>query len=148
MRVYLDNCCYNRLFDDRSNIKNYLEREAILLIFEFACDKDIIIVGSEVLKTEIAAMSHLFRREVIQLVYERMVSEHIELLGNVVKRAKDLASQIGTKPYDSLHFALCEGNTDYFLTTDVKLIKASKRTNLDFRVINPIEFIMEVANDE
>lgn len=148
MRVYLDNCCYNRLFDDRSNIKNYLEREAILLIFEFACDKDIIIVGSEVLKTEIAAMSHLFRREVIQLVYERMVSEHIELLGNVVKRAKDLACQIGTKPYDSLHLALSEGNTDYFLTTDVKLIKASKRTNLDFRVINPIEFIMEVANDE
>ena len=125
-----------------------MEREAILLIFEFACDKDIIIVGSEVLKTEIAAMSHLFRREVIQLVYERMVSEHIELFGNVIKRAKDLASHIGTKPYDSLHLALCEGNTDYFLTTDVKLIKASKRTNLDFRVINPIEFIMEVGNDE
>lgn len=148
MRVYLDNCCYNRLFDDRSNIKNYLEREAILLIFEFACDKDIIILGSEVLRKEIAAMSHLFRREAVQLVYESMVSESIKLLGHVVKRAKDLASQIGTKPYDSLHLALSEGNTDYFLTTDVKLIKASKRTNLEFRVMNPIEFIMEVANDE
>lgn len=30
MKIYMDNCCYNRLFDDRSNIKNYLEREALL----------------------------------------------------------------------------------------------------------------------
>lgn len=36
MTVYLDNCCYNRPFDDRSNIRNYLEREAVLLIMQMA----------------------------------------------------------------------------------------------------------------
>lgn len=34
--VYLDNCCYNRPFDDRSNIRNYLEREAVLIIMQMA----------------------------------------------------------------------------------------------------------------
>lgn len=38
MKIYLDNCCYNRPFDDRTNIKNYLEREAILLIMQKAFD--------------------------------------------------------------------------------------------------------------
>lgn len=148
MRVYLDNCCYNRLFDDRSNIKNYLEREAILLVFMLVCNNEITVVGSEVLKAEIAAMNNQLKKKLVQLVYERMVSEHIETHGYVVRRAKELASQIGTSAYDSLHLASAEGNVDYFLTTDAKLIKASKRTREDFRVMNPIEFIMEVTNNE
>ncbi|MCM1153758.1 MAG: hypothetical protein NC314_00895 [Roseburia sp.] len=49
-RVYVDNCCYNRPFDDRTNIKNYLEREAVLLVFELAYAKQIMITGSEVLR--------------------------------------------------------------------------------------------------
>jgi len=28
--VYLDNCCYNRPFDDKTVFKNYLEAEAKL----------------------------------------------------------------------------------------------------------------------
>lgn len=38
MKVYLDNCCYYRLFDDRRNIKNYLEREAVLIVMQKAFD--------------------------------------------------------------------------------------------------------------
>lgn len=36
IKIYLDNCCYNRPFDDRTNIKNYLEREAVLIIMQMA----------------------------------------------------------------------------------------------------------------
>ena len=32
MRVYLDNCCYNRPFDDQSQLKVRLETEAKLAI--------------------------------------------------------------------------------------------------------------------
>jgi hypothetical protein len=32
MRVYLDNCCYNRPFDDQSNLLVMLEAEAKLFI--------------------------------------------------------------------------------------------------------------------
>ena len=32
MRVYLDNCCYNRPFDDQSQLKVRLETEAKLFV--------------------------------------------------------------------------------------------------------------------
>ena len=46
---------------------------------------------------------------------------------------------------DSLHLAFAESkDVDYFITTDRLLINASNRANLKIKVINPIEFIMEV----
>lgn len=36
MKVYLDNCCYNRLLDDRSYSQIYYERNSIMLILELA----------------------------------------------------------------------------------------------------------------
>ena len=32
MKIYLDNCCYNRPFDDLSQERIYLESETILMI--------------------------------------------------------------------------------------------------------------------
>lgn len=59
MKIYMDNCCYNRLFDDRSNIKNYLEREAVLLVLELIhalyqyCVLESVFANSEVLLREL-----------------------------------------------------------------------------------------------
>lgn len=36
MEVYLDNCCYNRILDDRSNSKIYYERNSVMMILELA----------------------------------------------------------------------------------------------------------------
>ncbi len=33
---------------------------------------------------------------------------------------------------------------DYFVTVDRQLINASKKANLNLKVINPVEFVMEV----
>ena len=49
VKIYMDNCCYNRLFDDRSNIKNYLEREAVLLVLELIYEGRVEIIGSDCL---------------------------------------------------------------------------------------------------
>ena len=46
---------------------------------------------------------------------------------------------------DAYHIAYAESkNMDYFITVDKQLISSSKRANLKVKVINPIEFIMEV----
>lgn len=46
---------------------------------------------------------------------------------------------------DALHLAYAESeNADYFITTDRLLINASKRADIKIKVINPIEFVMEV----
>ena len=46
---------------------------------------------------------------------------------------------------DSLHIAYAESiYVDYLITTDRLLINASSRANLKVKVINSINFIMEV----
>lgn len=148
IEVYLDNCCYNRPFDDRSNIKNYLEREAVLLIYELAYAGEISIVGSEVLEKEISAMSNFEKRERVKLIYQELVSEKLYLDSEIVKRAKALSDEIKTTPADSLHLAIASEQVDVFLTTDIKLLRAGAKTKLPFKVMNPIDFVMEVANNE
>ena len=49
MKIYLDNCCYNRLLDDRRYSQIYYERNSIMLILELAEQSAIQITGSEML---------------------------------------------------------------------------------------------------
>ena len=52
------------------------------------------------------------------------------------------------KDMDALHIAFAEyAELDYLLTTDKLLIKSSAKANLKFKVINPVDFIMEVENN-
>lgn len=53
MRVYLDNCCYNRLLDDRSYSHIYYERNSVMLILELAEHSAIQLIGSQMLVKEI-----------------------------------------------------------------------------------------------
>lgn len=49
------------------------------------------------------------------------------------------------KDMDALHIAFAESaNVDYMVTTDRLLLNAAKRADLMVKVINPVEFIMEV----
>lgn len=46
---------------------------------------------------------------------------------------------------DAYHIAYAESKkVDYFVTVDRQLINASKKANLNLKVINPVEFVMEV----
>lgn len=46
---------------------------------------------------------------------------------------------------DAYHIAYAESeNIDYFITVDKRLINACRRANLELKVINPMEFVMEV----
>lgn len=148
IRIYFDNCCYNRPFDDRSNIKNYLEREALLLLFEMVYAGEVSVFGSEVLEKEISVISNREKRESVKLIYKELVCDRLCLNPEIVKRARVLSEEIGTKPFDSLHLAVADNQVDIFLTTDIKLLRASAKTNLSFKVMNPIDFVMEVANNE
>ena len=56
MIIYLDNCCYNRPFDDQTQERIHLESEAILTILKMGQMKKVIIVGSEILELEINRM--------------------------------------------------------------------------------------------
>ena len=127
MRVYLDNCCYNRLFDDRSNIKNYLEREAVLIIMQKAFEKDLQIVGSDVLEIEISKIKNDEKRSDVEGVYNALVTDTINITSEIEKRAVQIRNVSYIKAFDSLHLASAEIGADVLLTTDMKFLKGSQK---------------------
>ena len=34
MKVYMDNCCFNRIFDDRSQPVIYFDRNSVMIVLE------------------------------------------------------------------------------------------------------------------
>lgn len=47
MKIYLDNCCYNRPFDDQTQERIHLESEAILTVLQRGQSGIYKIVGSD-----------------------------------------------------------------------------------------------------
>lgn len=48
MKLYLDNCCYNRPFDDQTQERIHLESEAILTILQRGQSGIYSIIGSNI----------------------------------------------------------------------------------------------------
>lgn len=171
--VYMDNCCYNRPFDDRSNIKNYLEREAVLLIMQMVYERGIFggvhpdsvqfhglrrpngrqecpycIVGSDVLDWEMRMISNEDKRHQVEALYYAMISGKIKTNDIIAERARQIMEQSSIRAFDSLHLASAEAGADVLLTTDIKFMKAANRMGLKIKVQNPVSFILEVNEDE
>ena len=142
--LYLDNCCYNRLFDNRSVIKNYLEREAVLIILDQAFQNKIEIAGSQILELEMQASEDRIRRSRVVSIYNALFRYRIALSDDIFLRAEKISSLSGAKNFDSLHVASAEKIADIFLTTDRKLVNCCNRISLNITVMNPIDYLIGV----
>jgi predicted nucleic acid-binding protein len=144
LKLYLDNCCYNRPFDDLRQEKNNLEAQAIKLIIDKYWKDEFEIYTSDALVIEMNNIKDQIKKAKVLEVYNKLNLINIPFSNNIIKRASELR-QYNIKNMDSLHIAYAESsNIDYFITTDKLLINASSRANLNVKVINPISFIMEV----
>ena len=144
LKLYLDNCCYNRLCDDLEQEKINLEANAIENIFRKHINKEVEIYKSMAIDFEISKIKSDNKRRQVEDLYDAMELTEIDYSEEIKKRAIELR-QYNIKDMDSLHLAFAESkDVDYFITADRLLINASKRANLKIKVINPIEFIMEV----
>jgi len=54
MSIYLDTCCWNRLYDDLSVYKNRKQAAAVLKIIKWARQNGVTIWGSDALESEIS----------------------------------------------------------------------------------------------
>lgn len=144
MKIYLDSCCYNRLFDDRSNIRNYLEREAVLIILQKAFDGEIEIAGSDILEIELSKIKNDEKRNDVEGVYNALITHTIRTTSEIEMRAVQIREKSNIKAFDSLHLACAETEADVLLTTDIKFLKGCQRIKSGISVKNPVEFIMEV----
>ncbi len=138
-KIYLDNCCYNRPFDDQSQLKIQLETLAKLHIQKEIRNGVYELVWSYVLDYENAVNPFEERRLSIEPwrgIAKQIITENedIILFAEVLKKE-------GIKTFDALHIS-CAVNAgcDYFITTDKKLLNhSSDRIN----ILDPLRFISE-----
>lgn len=86
MRVYLDNCCFNRPFDDQSQIRIRLETEAKLKIQDDVFNKKIELAWSYVLEAENAANPFEERKRAISY-WKNLAAVKITATQVVLKKA-------------------------------------------------------------
>jgi len=145
LKLYLDNCCYSRPFDDLKQEKVNLEANAIGIIFTKHINKEVKIYKSMAIDFEISRIKVENKRRQVEDLYDAMDLTEIVYSKEINQRAVEL-TKYNIKSMDALHLAFAENkDIDFFITTDRLLINASKRANLKIKVINPIEFIMEVV---
>lgn len=139
MRVYLDNCMFNRPFDNQAQIRIRLESEAKLYIQNKIKSKVIELVWSYILEIENLQNPHDERRVAIQK-WKALSTIKIIENSEVLTHANQLL-KFGIKPKDALHVASAvEGKGDYFLTTDDQLLSGIKKSNM-IEILNPVDYI-------
>ena len=142
IRVYLDNCCFNRPFDDQGQVRVRLETEAKLEIQRRVKDKELELAWSYMLDHENRANPFEERREVIA-PWKRAATVDVAETSDVLLRAKEIASR-GIQPSDSLHIACAiAAGSAFFLTTDDLIVK-KMRGYSGIAVMDPTQFVIEV----
>lgn len=144
MIIYLDNCCYNRPFDDQTQERIHLESEAILTILQRRQAGVFKIAGSNILELEIERMHDVTKKQKVKELY-KVADLHINYTENIKKRSKEIMELSKIRTFDSLHIAAAEeAKADVMLTTDDKLERMAERLKLKVRVMNPLKFAWEV----
>lgn len=143
MKIYLDNCCFNRPFDDQSQLRILLESEAKLRIQENIRSGTFELVWSYILDYENSQNPFRERRE--QIIKWQTYSNNDIQESEEVLNIASIIMKHGLKKLDSLHLACAiKAKTNYFLTTDDGVIKKAKHIK-NIQIVDPIGFIKEVS---
>ena len=140
MKIYLDNCCYNRPYDDQSQLRISLETQAKLHIQDLVKHKKTDLVTSYVLWYENSQNPFEVRKLSISEFIQENTAEYID-----VDKAEDIRTKAeeimktGVKMKDAYHIACAiYAKCNYFLTTDDRLLKYASE---EIQMLNPIDFI-------
>ena len=144
MRVYLDNCAFNRPFDDQSQSRIRVEAEAVLAIREKIESNAVELVWSYVIDLEIAGNPFPLRRQSAETWKDLSIIEIAPSI-KIVSEAIELRNR-GLREIDALHVACAiASKSHYFITTDDGILKKSAFVE-NITVANPIEFF-ELINE-
>ena len=139
MRIYLDNCCFNRPYDEQASLTVRLETEAKLAIQEMIKAGTLMLGWSYILDFENNANPFLEKMLDIQ--------EWKSLADAFARETPDILAMMnrgiasGLKPLDALHIACAVSlNCQYFLTVDKGILKKAALFE-QIRIMNPIDFM-------
>ena len=147
MRIYLDMCCYNRPYDDQSQLKVFLETQSKLHIQTLIKDKKLKLVTSYMLRYECSNNPFEMRRNAIFDFINRNTYAYIgderKLL--IEEKAAEIM-KTGVKFKDACHVASAiYAGCEYFISTDMRLLKYCTK---EIKMVSPIECVTEMEGDE
>ena len=148
MKIYLDNCSYNRPYDDQTQIRIYLETEAKLHIQDMIKKGEVDLVTSYMLDYENGKNRFSHKKQAISDFMNTNESFFVGIEN--AEKANQIAKQIidtGVKSADALHVACAIlAECDYFITTDDRLLKYQSE---NIQITTPGEFIrrLEASNE-
>ncbi|MDR2583357.1 MAG: hypothetical protein LBC75_07750 [Fibromonadaceae bacterium] len=106
------------------------------------------ILGSSALDLEICQIPDIYKRQKVSFFYERTITGKIIYNQAIQKRVKELQEMSAVRMLDRFHLAFAENaQIDILLTTDLRFEKACSKMNLNVKVLNPINYFMEVSDD-
>lgn len=142
MKIYLDNCCFNRPFDDQSQLRIRLEAEAKLKIQDEIRSGNIDLVWSYILDYENS--KNPFEERKNQIHKWRTLSVAIIQADDKIIIFSNQLMEDGIQKFDALHIA-CAINSgcEYLLTTDDKIL--NKNQNIEgITITDPFGFLKEM----
>ena len=143
MRLYFDNCCFNRPFDVQSQIRVRIETEAKLELQRKIDLSEYELAWSYVLDFENSVNPFPERRLTIAAWKRRAVIDAVES-DAVLKHAQE-ATKLGLSALDALHVGCAiAADCNFFVTTDDRILKRIQRLGA-LTVISPVVLISEIT---
>ncbi|RKU20662.1 PIN domain-containing protein [Candidatus Poribacteria bacterium] len=146
LRIYLDTCCVNRLFDNQTQARVQRETQAITQILGYFMTMRWDWLSSVILEDEVNADADSERRSRVKSVMEHV---HYTLaIGTTEEIRAEELENLGFKHYDALHIVCAEsGGADVLLTTDDRMLRLAKRhsAQLQVRVENPYTWLQTIT---
>ena len=145
-RLYLDNCCLNRPYDDQSNLNIRLEAEAKLFIQNEILENNYELAWSFMMDYEISA-NPFYDRQLAFMKWKNIAVLDIDPTERILMSGREIM-QKNIPQKDAIHIVCAiKAECDYFLTTDRKVLS---RNIPEIKLINPLDFIRQfyVKGDE
>ena len=144
MKIYLDTSAINRIFDDQTQPRIFLESSAMITILAMIENRSFALVSSEVLLFENSRNPFEERR-----VFVSSVLAHAKIIQTInptlLNRAQQIESENRISGLDALHLACAEKlKCGYFITCDDKIVRRYKGV---VKAINPIQYTIETMKE-
>jgi len=142
MLIYFDLCCFNRPFDEQSDIVIRLETEAKLFIQQLVRDRKLNLAWSAMLDYENQFNpSTEVRRKIADWKWFAAVDTDVD---DFIRNKLTELMALGIKHKDAMHIAgAIAGKADFFITVDKRLLNKSVKK---ITILNPLTFVERYRN--
>ncbi len=139
--IYLDYNCFQRRFDDPSQIRIQLEALACEEIFLRTEIEEVRLAWSFMHDDETLLCPFPNRRN-IAFILSNLCKVRIGPEEDIYESALEFQGKCGLTSKDAIHLACAHFiEADYFLSCDDKLVIQAKKLGLEMPILNPVDYI-------